>query len=555
MDSTVSPPQKPESQPGQPRDRVSEEADQVSYALTVSDDKLEAHLSARVKGDASITIENLKAFLKEKHISYGLVNDSEIETYVSQGVILREPCLMARGLPPQTGKDARITFFFDRDSHKAGKITDRGVIDFREKGDIPQVKPGDLLAEKIPLVKEKEGFDVYGQPISVEKAKDPVMSSGTGTKKSMDGLKIYAQNAGRPEVLSDGRVCVFSEIRINGDVNLETGHVRFDGFVDVGGTIQEGFRVKAGKLASREIFRAEVDVDGDITVDGGIIGAHVSSRGNVKCKFIDASHIVTTGDVIVESEVIDSKIETNGALIVTPAGRILASQVMAKKGVAAAQIGSETSKPCTLTIGVDTHAKRVVTTLQEEISKKEEEKKQAKKNLERISSASLQMSETILKWTHIKDQTILEQSSIKEKLEELEQEKNPTRQAQTRRNLHEIEHKLASVEDTRRKLQDQQEQLIQTSSALQSLVQELDSAIQGHHSEIRAKLEQGPLKEKPTVKVTKAIYDGTTVEGIHSTLVLKETLPETLIREEKVRLVSPEGEETFEWQMKSPLHP
>ena len=555
MDSTVSPPQKPESQPGQPRDRVSEEADQVSYALTVSDDKLEAHLSARVKGDASITIENLKAFLKEKHISYGLVNDSEIENYVSQGVILREPCLMARGLPPQTGKDARITFFFDRDSHKAGKITDRGVIDFREKGDIPQVKPGDLLAEKIPLVKEKEGFDVYGQPISVEKAKDPVMSSGTGTKRSTDGLKIYAQNAGRPEVLSDGRVCVFSEIRINGDVNLETGHVRFDGFVDVGGTIQEGFRVKAGKLASREIFRAEVDVDGDLTVDGGIIGAHVSSRGNVKCKFIDASHIVTTGDVIVESEVIDSKIETNGALIVTPAGRILASQVMAKKGVAAAQIGSETSKPCTLTIGVDTHAKRVVTTLQEEISKKEEEKKQAKKNLERISSASLQMSETILKWTHIKDQTILEQSSIKEKLEELEQEKNPTRQVQTRRNLHEIEHKLASVEDTRRKLQDQQEQLIQTSSALQSVVQELDSAIQGHHSEIRAKLEQGQLKEKPTVKVTKAIYDGTTVEGIHSTLVLKETLPETLIREEKVRLVSPEGEETFEWQMKSPLHP
>lgn len=555
MDSTVSPPQKPESRPVQPRDRASEEADQVSYALTVSDDRLEAHLSARVKGDGSITIDNLTAFLKEKHISYGLVSDSEIENYISQGVILREPCLIARGLAPQTGKDARITFFFDRDPHKAGKITDRGVIDFREKGDIPQVKPGDLLAEKIPLVKEKEGVDVYGQPISVEKAKDLVMSSGTGTKKSMDGLKIYAQNAGRPEVLSDGRVCVFSEIRINGDVNLETGHVRFDGFVDVGGTIQEGFRVKAGKLASREIFRAEVDVDGDITVDGGIIGAQVSSRGTVKCKFIDASHIVTTGDVIVESEVIDSKVETNGALMVTPAGRILASQVMAKKGVAAAQIGSETSKPCTLTIGVDTHAKRVITTLQEEISKKEEEKKQAKKNLERVSSASLQMSETILKWTHIKDQTVLEQSSIKEKLEELKQENNPPRLTQSRRQLQEIEHKLASAEDTLRKLRDQQEQLMQTSSALQSLVQELDSAIQGHHSEIRAKLEQGQLKEKPTVKVTKAIYEGTIVEGIHSTLVLKETLPETLIREEKVRIVSPEGEETFEWQMKSPLYP
>jgi uncharacterized protein (DUF342 family) len=259
---------------------------------------------------------------------------------------------------------------------------------------------------------------------------------------------------------------------------------------------------------------------------------------------------VTVGDVIVESEVIDSKIETNGALIVTPTGRILASQVLAKKGVAAAQIGSETSKPCTLTIGVDTNAKRVVITLREEISKKEEEKKQAEKNLERISSASLQLSETILKWTHIKAQTISEQSSIKEKLEELKQEKNPTRLAQTRWKLQEIEHKLVSAENTLKKLQDQQDRLMQTSSALQSIIHEMDSAIQGLQSEIRAKLEQGQLKEKPTVNVTKAIYDGTTVEGLHSTLVLQENLLDTLIREEKVKVVSPEGEETFEWQMK-----
>jgi uncharacterized protein (DUF342 family) len=550
VNSTIFSPKQPASQSVKPPDEAPKQANQVSYELTVSEDKLEAYLSVQVKGESSITIENLKDFLKEKHISNGLVNDSEIESYISRGVILREPCLMARGIPPQPGKDTQINFFFDRHSHKMGKIKDGGVIDFREKGDIPQVKPGDVLAERIPLIKEKVGVDVYGQPISVERAKDAVMSCGTGTKRSTDGLKICAQVAGRPEVLSDGRVCVFSEIRINGDVNLETGHVRFDGFVDVGGTIQEGFRVKAGKLASKEIFRADVDVDGDIAVEGGIIGATVSSRGNVKCRFIDASHIVTLGDVIVESEVIDSKIETNGALIVTPTGRILASQVMAKKGVAAAQIGSETSKPCTLTIGVDTNAKRVVITLREEISKKEEEKKQAEKNLERISSASLQLSETILKWTHIKAQTISEQSSIKEKLEELKQEKNPTRLAQTRWKLQEIEHKLVSAENTLKKLQDQQDRLMQTSSALQSIIHEMDSAIQGLQSEIRAKLEQGQLKEKPTVNVTKAIYDGTTVEGLHSTLVLQENLPDTLIREEKVKVVSPEGEETFEWQMK-----
>ena len=112
-----------------------------------------------------------------------------------------------------------------------------------------------------------------------------------------------------------------------------------------------------------------------------------------------------------------------------------------------------------------------------------------------------------------------------------------------------------SAEDTLKKLRDQQDQVMQTTSALQSTVQELNSAIQGLRSEIRSKLEGGQLKEKPTVKVTKAIYDGTTVEGLHSTLVLKESLPDTLIREEKVKIVSPEGEETFEWQMKWTSHP
>jgi len=555
MDSTIPSPKQPESQPVQPPDEAPKETNQVSYELTVSEDKLEACLSAQVEGEVSITIEDLKIFLKEKHISIGLVNDSEIEKYISQGMILREPCLIAKGLPPQPGEDARINFFFDRDPHKMGKIKDGGVIDFKEKGDIPQVKPEDVLAEKIPLIKEKAGVDVYGKPIPVERANDAVMSSGTGTKRSTDGLKIHAQIAGRPEVLGDGRLCVFSEIRINGDVNLATGHIRFDGFVDVGGTIQEGFRVKAGKLAAKEIFRAEVDVDGDIVVDGGIIGANVSSRGNVKCRFIDTSHILAWGDVIVESEVLDSKIETNGTLIVTPAGRILASQVMARKGVAAAQIGSETSKPCALTIGVDSNVKKVVKALKEEISKKEEEKKKVENNIERISSASIQLSESILKWTHSKDQTISEQSSIKEKLGELKQENNPTRLAQARWNLQNIEHKLTSTEDTLKKLRDQQDQVMQTTSALQSTVQELNSAIQGLRSEIRSKLEGGQLKEKPTVKVTKAIYDGTTVEGLHSTLVLKESLPDTLIREEKVKIVSPEGEETFEWQMKWTSHP
>jgi hypothetical protein len=554
MDSTNPSPEQPESKPDQPLDEPSKETGRVSYELTVSEDKLKAYLSAKVKGDVSITIEDLKNFLKEQGISYGLVSDSQIEEYINQGAILSGSCLMAEGMPPQPGEDAHIDFFFDRDPLKIGKLKNGDAIDFKDKGDIPQVKAGDLLAEKIPLVREKPGVDIHKSPIPVEKAKDVIISSGTGTKRSADGLKIYSQISGRPELLCDGRLCVLPEIRINGDVGLETGHIHFDGFVDVRGTIQEGFQVKAARLAAKEIFRAEVEIDGDIVVDGGIIGSTVSSRGNVKCRFIDASHIRTLGDVIVEREIMNSKIETNGALIALPGGKIIVSQVMAKKGVAALEIGSEFSKPCSLTVGIDIGAdsqtKKIVEEPNEEISKKQKEKEKVKNNLERISTDSLQLSEKIFKWTQIQAQATVEQSSIKKRIEELKEENDPARLAQAKRELEKVEHEFMSSEETLGKLLDQQDRVKQETSALQSLIQELDSEIQKIEDKIDAELEQYQLKENPTVKVTKAIYSGTSVQGCRCKVVLKDNLSGTLIREGKVKVVTAEGKETLKWQMK-----
>ena len=56
-------------------------------------------------------------------------------------------------------------------------------------------------------------------------------------------------------------------------------------------------------------------------------------------------------------------------------------------------------------------------------------------------------------------------------------------------------------------------------------------------------------KETAPVKVLKQIYAGTTLEGFHSTLLLKESLEGVLVKETKIIHVSPEGNETSEWSM------
>ena len=75
--------------------------------------------------------------------------DEMIEEYIRKESILKEPCLAAQGLPVP-GKDAQVTYHFERDPLKIGSTRTGGAIDFKNRGDIPQVSEGDLRAKKFP---------------------------------------------------------------------------------------------------------------------------------------------------------------------------------------------------------------------------------------------------------------------------------------------------------------------------------------------------------------------------------------------------------------------
>jgi uncharacterized protein (DUF342 family) len=537
----------PEQSPGQKLEKPKE----IPLDLIVSEDQLQAHICARGEGTSSVTVEDIKTFLKEKGIAYGWVDDSQIREYLSLEALPQKLYLIAEGKPAKLGKDAEIIYFFDRDPLKIGSVRAGGSIDFKDKGEIPQVKQGALLAEKIPLVKEELGKDVYGKAIPAEKAKDIQIRCGTGTKKSADALRVYAGVGGRPELLADGRVCVFPELRIEGDVGLETGHVRFDGFVNVSGIIQEGFRVKGGRLAAKEIYRAEVEVDGDIVVDGGIIGAKIITMGNLKTRYIHSSQIEASGDVIVEGEVIDSKIEINGALIATRStGKIFSSQITAKKGIEAKQIGSETSKPCALVIGVDSNTKKILNKLKREISLKEEEKGKVRNSIEKLEQELLELANKIGKMAQFQDRANIEQRSCKKKIEALKGENDLVRLAEAEAELKNLEEKVRSVQEPLGKLLDQQDQDTDRISAFQVQIQELDQAIQALEDEILATIERSKIDVGvPVAKVHHLIFSGTTVEGCHSSIVLEENYLNALLRETKMPTLTPKGEKVLEWKI------
>jgi uncharacterized protein (DUF342 family) len=535
--------------PPLPEGSEGKEPPSPSFDLVVSEDRLKAFLRIQGEGKDNLTIEGIKKFLEEKRIPQGLVEDPALEEFLKSGAFLKEPCLVAQGTPPEPGKDAQVTYHFEKDPLRIGIIKAGGGIDFKDKGEIPQVKAGTLLGEKVPSVKEKPGRDVYGEPLTVEPVKDYPLISGPGTKPSADRLKVYAQSNGRPVVSSDGKICVFSELKIPGDVGLETGHIRFDGFADIDGTIQAGFQVKAGRVAAKEILRAEVESEGDVVVNGGIIGAKVVCRGNLKTRFIQSSQIEAGGDIIVEREIIDSKIEAHGAVIAQPAGKILSSRVLATKGVTATQIGSESSKPCVLTVGVDAYLQSSIIKMQEEIAAKEGEQKKLKASIEVLHQASYRLKEDIVRWVQVQDRAGVEQRSCRKKMEEWREKNDLSRVAQARLELEKLEEKIREAEEPLKKLMDKEDLIMDKISGLQTQINDLDRVTDSIRSEMRKALEESQKKVIPTIRVLEKIFPGTTLESGHCKEVLKEIYHQVMIKETLHNEVSPEGNSTPSWGM------
>jgi uncharacterized protein (DUF342 family) len=251
----------------------------------------------------------------------------------------------------------------------------------------------------------------------------------------------------------------------------------------------------------------------------------------------------------VEREIIDSKIEAHGAVIAQPAGKILSSRILATKGVTATQIGSESSKPCVLTVGIDAYLQSLIKKMQEEIAAKEGEQKKLKASIEVLHQASYRLKEDIVKYVQIQDRAGVEQRSFRKKMEEGREKNDLSRVAQARLELEKLEEKIREAEEPLKKLMDKEDLIMDKISGLQTQINDLDRIIDTIRSEMRKALEESQKKVTPTIRVFEKIFPGTTLESGHCKEVLKETYHQVMIKETLHDEVSPEGNSNPFWGM------
>jgi len=324
--------------------------------LSVKPNGLEA--SVKIKppqhGGADVTFANLKIFLMQKKVAYGINNDALKS--LTEPPVYDKDIVVAAGTPAENGADAEIIYHVETDRKLKPAERSDGSLDFKDLGTIQEMKKGDTLCEKIPRTEGVPGSDVYGNALKAVPGKDKNLPAGKNTVLSEDKLRLLAETDGHVSVVG-GKINILNAFVVEKNVSFETGHINFSGDVIVKGDVLPGFNVNAtGNVTIHgTVESTQVSAGGSLIIKGGFQGGakgSLEAGGNIACQFIMAGRVTLKGD-LETSYIMGSIIKCGGEVKVTGKGLIRGGHIMAKTSVTANFYGSPSGSAMTIELGND----------------------------------------------------------------------------------------------------------------------------------------------------------------------------------------------------------
>lgn len=251
-----------------------------SIVLVITDDRLKAFIT--IRDEEMVDESELFKLLRDKNVKYGIDRDvlADLIKAPRQGTFV-----IARGKPPRQGKDGFVQYLFTSPTSRQDQTEDS--IDFREVFNVPSVHSNSVLAVYHPAVQGQDGMAVTGVPIPANPVTELTFRAGKGASLAADGLSVSSTINGRPWVKKRGRsvtVGVESVYQHEGDVDIKSGNLRFNGDVIITGNVTENMIV---------------DIKGNLRVMGFVSRAAVKVTGNLEImKVITASKIKAGGATV-----------------------------------------------------------------------------------------------------------------------------------------------------------------------------------------------------------------------------------------------------------------
>ncbi len=285
-----------------------------------------------------------------------------------------EALLIAQGEPPVNGRDGYPAWHIEWD---AAHAPDEGrQVDYREFRKILTVEPDQKILTIMDPTRGRAGVDVHGREIPAADGKPANIRPGKNVSLSGDGRALLADNAGLVTLVG-GAVSVLRAYQVDGNVDYETGNIRFNGNVIVAGDVLDLFEIEAeGDIQVWGVVEgARLRTRQNLAVRGGLTGKEkgdIIVRGGVLTKYLINAQLRCSEALVVETSIRNSDVKCNGRVTVKRGG-IAGGSVIARDGIVTPVAGSHTGIRTVLAVGTDLEAEEEAKRLEEEIRRANDE--------------------------------------------------------------------------------------------------------------------------------------------------------------------------------------
>ncbi|MCK5681117.1 DUF342 domain-containing protein, partial [bacterium] len=292
----------------------------TKVSVTVNQEQSEAKISLSQDSDdfEDVTVDQLVTALKKNGVTTGISKKNlfAIRDKFNANPTQLVTATIAKGVPKKPVSQHHYQFHFTTGKN-IGKLKGSDQIDYKNKGVIKFLQPGDNLLT-ITLGQEGtpgrlvDGTIIQNTPLTpLRKYK-----AGSGVIREEETNKVIykATTAGHPSLNGD-TLEVSNTFHINGDVDLDTGHIKFAGPIEVSGNLLASFQIISNAdITIDKTISGSVKTKAGLTAHGGIIGSEneeITVGGELTCEYISAAkNIQTGGKITVTKHIINSTIST-----------------------------------------------------------------------------------------------------------------------------------------------------------------------------------------------------------------------------------------------------
>ncbi|MBZ0265163.1 FapA family protein [bacterium] len=325
-----------------------DEGDVVRFTsdVIISEDGYSAHITIDAPKGSPISVYRIHDVLAREKIIFGIKKEA-LTLLASKDVPRGVPVLIAEGIRPLESMDGEVEYLFQRDPKPKVRVDATGRVDYHEVGIIQTVKAEQLIAIRKPPTGGRSGKRVTGEEIDTSTGKEIFLRAGRNTYfKPGDNNRLYAKSKGCVRAGRGGEIEVNKIYTIDGDIDLRTGNIYFDGSVHIRGSVRAGFRVVTTEdlEISGVVEDAALHVGGNLMIRRGAVGSGkrmIQVVGDTHIRFIENQKLVCNGDVYIAEAALNCEVISGGSIILEHGkGVIIGGHIRAKGNIIARTIGN-----------------------------------------------------------------------------------------------------------------------------------------------------------------------------------------------------------------------